>query len=329
MRAERLDAFLSARRVPREQLVADVGEPFGRPLLVVATGSIVQGFGNQRSDIDIYAVVERDVSLLPIPAYARHFLIHNTYFGATEVETWVSVIRDHRWPPPGRVTQQDWGTRRVGLLSCTNFACGLMLDARDGWSSWLARFAEPWLAIEVVRWWRIESLRRQLVGRWLADVKPLLAAQSHFEAVLALLQSRAAAAGQLFFGAKWISEKFRVLGDQDGLEALHEIMRVPATEQEARRYAARCEELLDHFGADHAERLGAQVWYLSNVQVRPQDDRVLVSRWNLRGVELHRASAPGPNQLIWEGDLNTPPSADVMALLSGGMAWVSIAATAS
>jgi hypothetical protein len=327
MRAERLEAFLSARRVPREQLVADVGEPFGRPLLVVATGSIVQGFGNHRSDIDIYAIVERDVSLLPIPAYTRHFLIHNTYFGAADVETWVSAIRDHPWPSR-RVSQQDWGKRRVDLGFCTNFACGLMLEAQDGWSAWLARFAERWLATELVRWWRIESLRRQLAGRWLAYVKPFLAAQNQFEAVLALLQSRAAAAGQLFFGPKWISEKFRVLGDRDGLEALREIMRVPATEQEAKRYAERCEQLLSHLGAEHANGLGAQVWYLSNVRVRPLDERVLVSRWNLRGVELRRASVPGPNELFWEGDLETPPPADVIALLTGGMAWVSIVATA-
>jgi hypothetical protein len=327
-RAERLETFLGAHHLQPEQLVADVAEPFGRPLLVVATGSIVQGFGNPQSDLDIYAIVEHDVRQLPIPSFASRFLVHNAFFGVGDVETWVGAIRDCPWPPVGHVTQQCWGARRIALGYCTNFGCGLMLDARDGWSDWLRPFAEPWLADAIVRWWRIESLRRRIAGRWLADAKPLVAAQRQFEAVLALLESRAAAADQLFFGPKWISEKLRMIGDHHGLEALHEIMRLPATDEEARGYSTRCEDLLTRFsGDDAADGLGAQVWYLSDVQVRRLDGRALVSRWNLSAVELRQPSVPDSQELFWEGDLDTLPPAAVMTLLNGGMAWLSIVST--
>ena len=53
--ARRLDGFLATRGATRDMLIASVAGPFGQPLLIVATGSILHGFGNQRSDIDVKA----------------------------------------------------------------------------------------------------------------------------------------------------------------------------------------------------------------------------------------------------------------------------------
>ena len=92
--AARLDSFLARRGLHREQLVAQLDEPFGRPLLVAAAGSILQGVGNERSDLDLIVVVEDKVSRMPLASYARAVLVDPTYFGAAETASWITALRD-------------------------------------------------------------------------------------------------------------------------------------------------------------------------------------------------------------------------------------------
>ncbi|HYP41925.1 MAG TPA: hypothetical protein VEX13_16325 [Chloroflexia bacterium] len=326
----RLDAFLAPHGTTREMIVAAVGEPYGRPLLVVATGSILHGYGNERSDIDINVVVERNVTQLPIPTFSQGVLLDTAYFGASEVKDWADVIRDQPWPPPGNFDRKLWRRSSSDLFRCTRLGYGLALTARDGWDGWMAEFREPWLAERVAHWWRIESARRQLGGRWLADAKPLLAAQRQFEAVLAALESRAASAGHPHSGPKWLSEKLRTLGDDEGLAVLREVMRAPVTEQEARGYIAQCEALLAELVGSH-DGLAAQLWYLPGVKLRKLDARTLVSRWDMRGIEL-RGEVPGvpdPSKPIWEGGLDVPPPSNVLSLFTEDMTWLSIVARAT
>ena len=49
-----------ANAVP--QVLAQVDDVFGEPLLVVATGSVLAGFGRPTSDIDVYVVVPEEVA---------------------------------------------------------------------------------------------------------------------------------------------------------------------------------------------------------------------------------------------------------------------------
>jgi hypothetical protein len=329
--AERLEAFLAGHGATREMLEAAVHEPFGTPLLVVAAGSVLHGFGNQRSDIDINIVVERDVVRVPITSYLQRILLDTKFFGAFEVQSWVGAIRDHPWPPIGRLDRPQWERRHGDLTNCVRFAYGLVLNAQDGWHDWLAECRKPWLVTRVAQWWRTESVRRQLAARWLADAKPLLAAQRALEAVLAALESRAAAAGQLYYGPKWLSEKLRVLGDASAMAAMRAVMRSPTDERDARNCAARCEALLDEFRGGPEAGLVAQLSYLRGVNVRALDARTLVTRWNLRGLEL-RGAIPEPSESldpIWEGGLDTRPPDDVLALFLEDMLWLSIVTTRS
>jgi hypothetical protein len=329
--AERLEAFLATRGVTREMLVAAVDEPFGPPLLVVATGSVLHGVGNQRSDLDVNVVVEQEVTPFPIASYAHNVLVDMTYFSASTAQNCVSAIRDQPWPPAGRVTREQWGLRRAALRSCTRFGCGLTLSARDGWNRWKSEFRGPWLVAQVVKWWRVESVRRQLAARWLADAKPLLAAHCQLAAVLAALETRAAAAGQLYFGPKWLPEKLRTVDDTEGLDVLRAVMRAPTTEREAAAYTARCEAILNELDWGHHDDFTAQLSYLPGVQVRELDARMLVSRWNLRALEL-RGATPAVTEspeLLWEGALNTLPPSDVLALFVRDMTWLSIGARAT
>ncbi|MGA7732800.1 MAG: hypothetical protein WCD37_16205 [Chloroflexia bacterium] len=341
--AGRLEAFLAPRGMTSEMLVAAVEDLYGRPLLVVATGSILHGYGNERSDLDVNIVVDREVPRLPIPAFSHGVLVDAAYFAASEVKHWASRLRDQPWPPAGSLDRAQWRRRISDLFRCTRLGYGLMLSARDGWDCWMAEFRESWLAERAAQWWRVESVRRQVGGRWLASAKPLLAAQRHYEAVLATLESRAAAAGHLYFGPKWLPEKLRTLGDDEGMAALGEAMRGPTTEGEARGYIARCEELmaaLGVLGGNHHNELAdlsAQLWYLPGVKSRDLDTRTLVSRWNMRGIEL-RGSTPAvpeppkpsepsePGGPIWEGALDEPPPSNIAALFIEDMTWLSIVA---
>jgi hypothetical protein len=327
--AERLEAFLAGHGATREMLAAAVHEPFGPPLLVVAAGSILHGFGNQRSDIDINIVVERDVVQVPVTSYLHRILLDTKFFGASEVQSWVGAIRDHPWPPVGRLDRPQWERRHGELTHCVRFAYGLVLNARDDWQEWLTECRRPWLVTRVAQWWRTESIRRQLAARWLAVAKPLLAAQRALEAVLAALESRAAAAGQLYYGPKWLSGKLRTLGDDNAIAAMRAVMRSPTDERDARNCVDRCEALLQEFRGGPEPGLLAQLSYLRGVNVRALDARTLVTRWNLRGLVL-RGTIPEPSESsepIWEGGLDARPPDDVLALFIEDMMWLSIVAT--
>jgi predicted nucleotidyltransferase len=329
--SERLDAFLARRGTTRDALVAAIDEPFGPPLLVVAAGSVLHGFGNERSDVDVHVVVDRDVSRLPIGSYAHTVLVDTKYFSASEVERWVSAIRDEPWPPLRRLDRSAWERRQAEIINCSRFAYGLVLRAHDSWSRWLATAREPWLAARVSQWWQIESIRREVAARWLADAKPLLAAVRVFESVLAALESRAAAAGQSHYGPKWLSEKLRALNDRCGLDALRAVMRVPSNDRDAADYMARCATILDTVRTAHAGRLAAQLWYLPGVRVHELDGRTLVSRWNLRGVELSARMPPAttPREPIWQGSLDISPPPGVLPLFVEDMTWLSIVTEAA
>jgi hypothetical protein len=318
---ERLDAFLIARGATREKVVSDVADAFGSPLLVVATGSVLQGFSNQQSDLDLNVVVDYGVTRLPLPSHRHGFLIDATYFDASEAKAWVS-----RPPLAGEITRDQWRRYATELKYCTRFRDGVVLSARDSWDRWMSEFRKPGLVSRVAGWWRVESLRRWCAARWLADLKPLLAAQRGFEAVLAVLENRAATHGQVYFGPKWLPEKLRALNDREGLEVLHAFQKAPLTEPEAREYNERCEAYLMQCSDRPNEQALVQLWYLRGVKVRELASGVLVSRWNLRAIELGPATPriPDPHRPIWEGEFDTTPPADVLRLFISDMTWLSI-----
>lgn len=327
--SKRLDNFLASRAMSRETVLVSVDEPFGRPLLVVAAGSILQGVGNARSDLDIIVVVERKVSRLPLASYAQSVLIDPKYFDVAEAEGWPSAIRNSPWPPIGHIELARWGQRWERLLYATRFAYGLPLLARDGWDRWMDVFREPWLITQVCHWWRVEAVRRRIAARWLIGRKPMLAAQRQLEAVLAVLESRAAAAGHHFFGPKWLSEKLRAMEDKDGLAILGAIMRGPTREAEVAAYIERCEALLDRLGiGGDDDGLVAYLSYLPGTQVEARHGQIVVSRGNLRSVACRDSAVPRGNSgaPLWQGGITAHPPPALLSLFAADMMWVSIGA---
>ena len=327
--AARLADFLAPRGVTPEALIASIDPALGDPLLVVATGSVLNGFGNPRSDLDLNVVVDQDkLAVLPIPTFERELLVDAAYLSASEVERWVPELRDRPWPPAGDFPRSESRRRFMLLLQAVRFASGLALTAREGWGGWLAELKAPWLAERVVQWWRIEAVRWAVAAGWLADARPLTAAQAQCEAVLAALQSRAAAAGQLYFKPKWLAEKLRLLGDREGRDALDAALRIPLTEREVPAYTARCEAIRHELLGDAADgpTLAAQLWYAPGVTVRSLGTTTLVSRWDLRGLELDGVTLPpsAPEAPIWEGPLELLPDPDLLTLFREDMTWLSL-----
>lgn len=326
--AARLAKFLEERGLTVDALVANVEGSFGAPLLVVATGSVLQGFGNRRSDVDVNVVVEAEkLAALPIPSFAGEVLVDATYFSAAELEPWVPALRDHGWPMSGRVDRDTCRRRFTQLFQSTRFACGLALSGRDGWVEWLGDLRRAWLVDRVVEWWRTEAHRWSLAARWLRKVKPLLAAQRQCEGVIAALEGRAAAAGELYFKPKWLAEKFRLLGDDAGREALEAALRTPTCDRDVAAYLARCDDLLRDLLGDTAEtlQLAAQLWYAPGVTVRRLGPTTLVSRWDLRGVELRDAALESdPYEPIWQGRLDAEPDQHALELFLEDMTWLSM-----
>jgi hypothetical protein len=328
---ERLDAFLTRRGTTRDAVVAAIGEPFGAPLLVIAAGSILHGFGNERSDVDIHVVVGRDVSRLPIGSFASTILVDTKYYSGAEVQEWVIAIRDQPWPPVDRLDRDRWERHQAQIINGSRFAYGLALGGTQEWRTWLDALREPWLVDRVVQWWRIESLRRETAARWLAGAKPLLASVRMFEGVLAALESRVARAGQLHYGPKWLPEKLRLLNDRCGLDALQAAMRTPTRADDAGEYIARCASILESVRGGEPGRVAAQLWYLPGVRAQELDGRTLVSRWKLRAIEIpgRTPAVKSPREPIWQGAVDGVLPSPVLPLFIEGMTWLSLVAQAA
>jgi hypothetical protein len=326
---ERLAAFLAGHNATIDRLRAHVGDALGEPLLVVAAGSVVHGFGNRRSDIDLNVVVGRSsLPMAPVLSFEGNLLHDVTYFAPQDVRGWPAVMRDQRWPAPGPVSRADWRRRENELFHCVRIGYGVILLARDGWNEWVDQLTRPWLRERIAEWWELEIARCWVASRWLRASKPLLAAQRCSDALLAKLQVRAVKAGELYFKAKWLPEKLRRLDDGVGLGALTEALKLPASAAEAAEHAARCEVMLEKFaGLPLPEDLRAQLWLAPGVKVRAFDRRTVVSRWDLRTVELSGTPLPDA-ALVWEGEITEALGSPLAELFGHDMLWLSIARAA-
>jgi len=323
----RLDAFLTARGVTRGQLLAQLDEPFGAPLLVAAVGSIMQGVGNRRSDLDLIVIVPKPVARMPAASYVGPVLIDPAYFSVDEAERWLA-IRESRWPARGPVDLPQWGRYCEQLSYATRFAFGRALAGTDRWIEWMQCFRDSWLIERVCQWWRVESVRKRVAARWLLDQRPLLAAQRELEAVLALLEVRAAAAGLHFIGPKWLAEKLKAIGDGEALEILRACLRAPRRTGEVEAHVERCEAACAALSGSSVDPSVAWLSYLPDVDGEHRDGRVFFHRGNVRGVALADMPAvlPGQGQPLWCGRADADPPRAARVLFAADLCWLSIGA---
>ncbi len=322
----RLSGFLSRHGVTIADLREEIEDVLGRPLAVVATGSVLQGFGNDRSDVDVFVVVDREnLTRLPIMSYQQTARVDTAYYSAGEVSAWIDRLSDTSWPYASPLPGTVWLRQMRRLHTITRFAAGLVLDAQDEWRERLAGLHSPWLTDRVVEWWTTEAVRHRTAAGWLADSNPYLAAQRCCDAVLAALERRAAVAGQLSLTQKWVPEKLKAVDDADGLALLRDAVKLPQRAVDVGPYVSRCEEMLEALLPQDAVPT-AELHYARGTEAMPLQDRVLVSRWGMRGVEVPRGVLPttGDQVPVWRGRIDATPPAPVLSLFREDMLWLSI-----
>lgn len=326
---ERLSRFLSRFELTAGDLQKEIEEALGEPFAVVAGGSVLQGFGNDRSDVDLCVIVDRDkLTRFPILSYQNTARIDVTYYGDAEIRRWTESLRDTAWPPPEPVTEKLWRRQRSRLQAIGRFASGLVLSARDEHRDRVAALHSPWLRNRIVEWWRVEAVRQRLAARWLAGGNPHLAAQRWCDAVVAALEVRAALGGQPYAKSKWLPEKLKATGDTEGLAVLRRALAVPHRAAGVAGYAAACEKAFDALVTDAwpAHPLRAELYYARGTTAVPALQETLVSRWSMRGVRLDTTELPSPSGdvPVWQGPIDDPLPAPVTSLFREDMLWLSL-----
>ncbi|MFD6286217.1 hypothetical protein [Streptomyces sp. NPDC060205] len=323
VRTERFAAHIEAHGLTRARVLEQVDESFGDPLLVVAAGSVIAGFGNDTSDLDLYVVVQDDVaSTLPLMSYAKSARIDVIITGAGQLKARHAELSAGAWPPQD-ISPGDLVEQRKLFDTFSRFGLGLPLDGTPQWLDWQRRLdgeITGWLRA----WYAVEAVRMRSAARALAGHKPLAAALRAGEAVIAALERHAVTKGERYFKWKWVGEKLRRLGDRDGLAAFELAMRPPLTADEAPAYLRRAEEVLDTYLSD-VDASGWEVCLLpaAGTSWRPFGEGHLVSRWGLRAAAVSTGS-PVSARGRWTYHPGEPWHPDVVSLFAEDMLWLGI-----
>jgi hypothetical protein len=321
---DHLTRFLSGYGAATEDLLGEVDGGFGEPELTVASGSVLHGFGNAGSDIDLHIVVAgRKVTNFPVSSHRLGVAVDTTFFDAEWVRAESSVVLAGPGSPAG-VDRAAWRAARARLLGLGRLSFGYALAGSDDWRAWQAGLREPFVG-HAVAWWRAETLRYRTAARLLAHHRPLAAALRSCDAATAALDALASAGGQVYVGHKWLGLKLERLGRADLVEAYARLLDLPVTVSEVPAYQAAAEELIHRLTADDplpddpfvtlTPADGTTSWQVQ--------DRVLVHRWGLRGVELTSRDAGADPKLAWTGRVSELPN-DLQALIEEDLVWISV-----
>jgi hypothetical protein len=324
----RFEEHITPHGLTPEQVLAQVDDVFGEPLLVVATGSVLVGYGRPTSDIDVYVVVPEEVaSTLPIMSYQGAARIDVALFGAG------TLAERHRqmtlpWPPPAP-SPTAFARRRRSLDSLSRFGLGLPLATDGGrWQDWQRQVDTEtggWLS----GWHAAEAVRKQLAARLLLPVKPRLAALKAGEALIAALDRRAVLAGERYFKWKFIGEKMRRLGDEEGHALAWQALCPPPAAADSADYVRRTDAAVTELLAD-VDTTGWRLRPMLAAGVARHDfgGEVLVSRWGLRTVAVDPGS-PAASGESWDYALTEQWHPDVAGLFAEDMLWLGIVGAGS
>ncbi|MFD3417533.1 hypothetical protein [Streptomyces decoyicus] len=320
----RFQKFLEERGLDVGDVIGETDQGLGRPALAVAAGSVLAGFGNHRSDLDLLVLVENDqLTRFPIQSHRDGTLIDVNIRQASAVRDRTACLRDSSWPRFATVTQEAWNHRRRTIKTASRLALGLPLLVTEPWQEWHAGLREPWLARVIEQWWTVEAHRLGRAAQLLADERPMAAAVRGREAVVAALNARAAAAGEIYFTEKWVGEKLKAAGDHASLALLREVLTPPLAPLDR---VARCLRLVHELTAPEAP-LHAVLRWATGIGTAPLDDRTVVDRWQLRALEIPRTDLPpaGSDDILWAGPTDAEPPADLKRLFVHDMLWLGVA----
>ncbi|MFI7301465.1 hypothetical protein [Streptomyces sp. NPDC050121] len=319
----RLAAFLDPRGLSRDTVLKEADQSMGTPALVVVAGSVLAGFGNVRSDLDLLVLVENEnLKRFPVQSHEHGALIDIGFRRASTVRDSALALTAAPWPRFETVTEDAWSHRRRTLNTVSRIALGLPLTVVDPWDEWHVGLRQPWLQDVLREWWAVEAHRLAQAARWLLKAKPVTAGVRAREAVVAALNARAAEGGQLYFAAKWVGEKLKELGDVENLELLRTIL----TPAEPCERVPFCLDTVTRL-VGPAAPLHTVLRWASGTGTMELDDRTVVDRWQLRAMEVRRLGLPEgvSDDVIWSGPADALPPEDLLPLFVHNMVWLGVA----
>jgi hypothetical protein len=275
-----------------DDLLPTVERSFGEPLLASVNGSVLAGFGNPSSDIDIFVVVDRDgLTEFGIQSYDLGVHIDCKLFSADEARRLTGDLA-RGWPfhATEPVDKVRWRSIQQALLNFSRFALGHALVETPAWRQWLDGLRAPWFVDAMDSWWSAELQRRRLIAAAVRDVNPMLAAMRTCDAVSAALKRRTVERGEYYFYEKWVAQQLIASGDGAGESHLRAALQLPRRPDECHAYTDRMEELLAEIAADVAP-VGFQVTLAPGVEVWDLDGTVYLSRWRTRALEVRDPDA--------------------------------------
>ncbi|MEK8173297.1 hypothetical protein NKH77_43625 [Streptomyces sp. M19] len=301
---KRLGEFLDLRGLSRDAVLKEADQGMGTPALAVAAGSVLAGFGNIRSDLDLLVLVENEnLTRFPIQSHEHGTLIDVSIRRASTVRKNTAALTAEPWPRFATVTEEAWNHRRRALNTASRLALGLPLATTPTWEEWHAGCATGGSRSPCGSGGR--SRRTGSRGPPAGCSTPSRSRPGYAPGRRCSPRSaRAAAAGELYFAAKWAGEKLRTLGDTEGLALLRDAL----TLGDPRETVPRCLDAVEHVVGDAAP-LHTVLRWATGAGTMELEDRTVVDRWQLRALEVRRLGLPAGDSegVIWSGPAGTPP----------------------
>lgn len=313
---------LRERGLDESAVIDEVSYAIGVIHLVVASGSLVQGYGNAQSDIDVQVITDSDaVSQLPILSFRESGAIDIVHIRDADVLRRLAVTHA-RWP--GAVADRASHRSRLTAIDSTlRIASALPLRGSDEWLTWWESLPQRDLGrVYAEDSWN-EALRRWIAASWLADHRPAVAALRRQQALLISLNGLAAARGELYPPLKWLPEKLARVGPEY-LEDVREALRIgPGSEGDE----DWCRSVMTTANGRWREldHLEVQLWLGHGVDTFELDGCALLSRYGLRGVEVRPSDGIDmSSQPVWRGAWHAA-SGRVRELYASGLLWLGVA----
>lgn len=320
--------YLEKHATSLTALTDQISSSFGASLLTVAAGSVVEGFGNAESDIDLMVVVDSgQVTDFPVSSHAIGVPVDVNYLQAGWVTQAAGRISSGAGVHEAQRDRASWKAGYRELTRLGRIATGDVLHAHGDWlqrhhdlTSVFPSFAR--------QWWRAEALRQRTAARLLAPTRPLTAAHRYCDAQLAALEGSAVEAGQLYVGPKWLAAKLERLGDGRLTAAFWDAVATPLSVDEFARYQMRAESALADLTEGDPLPREARLRLTPGTGLRTEQVGAhrLVHRHGIRGLAFTADSPLAAltfEGTIWEGPESDLPD-DMRLLACEDLAWLSL-----
>lgn len=290
-KSKNLNDFLNGKGVSSEIINEQITDVFGEKCLIVATGSVVEGFGNQTSDVDLMCVVDKnDISQLPIMTYSNLVKFDTEYYSSTDIVQYFDLIRKE-WPPTKPYDQNKWKGTYKAFKICCRLTVGLVIYNTDQWSNIYKSFDQELFLRLLCKWWYIESTRNLIVAKILNKHSKKTSEIRLFDAACSVLLAIIAKKGECVFNKKWISEKLKITESVEELKFFESLLLTSfsfsTNSQLYLSHVAKVENFLESVIPDSVEL--SLCCYLSiGVSVNKLAEHTVLSNWANEGFVLPR-----------------------------------------